>query len=133
MRGLGFFPRVAELQKKYAKAGRRIENDLQTNGVLLDEEWAVFLKEHRFLVGLSIDGSRELHDALRVNKGGAPTFDKVMAAASLLRRRADDDRIGFSARLAVTSAAASCAIVCVAASTVEAQVIWRLRASRIRP
>ena len=48
--------------------------------------WAAFLKEHRFLVGLSIDGPRELHDRFRVNKGGAPTFDKVMAAAKLLRK-----------------------------------------------
>jgi uncharacterized protein len=86
LRGLGFFHEVVALQRKYAKAGQRIENDLQTNGVLIDESWARFLKEHRFLVGLSIDGPRELHDPFRVNKGGAPTFDKVMAAAGLLRR-----------------------------------------------
>ena len=86
LRGLGFFRRVVELQRKYKKPDQRIENDLQTNGVLLDEDWAAFLKAHRFLVGLSIDGPRELHDHFRVNKGGAPTFDKVMAAANLLRR-----------------------------------------------
>lgn len=86
LRGLDFFRRVVALQKKYAKTGQRIENDLQTNGVLLDENWAVFLKEHGFLVGLSIDGPRELHDRFRVNKGGAPTFDKVMAGANLLRK-----------------------------------------------
>jgi uncharacterized protein len=86
LRGLDFFRRVVALQKKYAKAGQRIENDLQTNGVLLNDEWAAFLKEHRFLVGLSIDGPRELHDGYRVNKGGAPTFDKVLAAAQLLRK-----------------------------------------------
>ena len=86
LRGLDFYRRVVALQKKYAKANQRIENDLQTNGVLLDEEWAKFLKEHRFLVGLSVDGPRELHDQFRVNKGGAPTFDKVMAAAKLLRK-----------------------------------------------
>jgi len=85
LRGLDFYRRVVELQKKYAKPNQRVENDLQTNGVLLNEEWAQFLKEHRFLVGLSIDGPRELHDQFRVNKGGAPTFDKVMAAAKLLR------------------------------------------------
>ena len=86
LRGLDFYRRVVALQKKYAKPNQRVENDLQTNGVLLNEEWARFLKEHRFLVGLSIDGPRELHDAFRVNKGGAPTFDKVMAAAKLLRK-----------------------------------------------
>lgn len=86
LRGLDFFRRVVALQQKYAKSGQKIENDLQTNGVLLNEDWARFLKEHRFLVGLSIDGPRELHDRFRINKGGAPTFDKVMAAANLLRR-----------------------------------------------
>jgi uncharacterized protein len=86
LRGLDFYRRVVALQKKYAKANQRIENDLQTNGVLLNEEWARFFKEQRFLVGLSIDGPRELHDRFRVNKGGAPTFDKVMAAAKLLRK-----------------------------------------------
>ena len=86
LRGIGFYRRVVALQKKYAKPNQRIENDLQTNGVLLNEEWAAFLKEHHFLVGLSIDGPRELHDHFRVNKGGAPTFDKVMAAAKLLRK-----------------------------------------------
>jgi len=86
LRGLDFFRRMVALQKTYAKAGQRIENDLQTNGVLLNAEWAEFLKENRFLVGLSIDGPRDVHDLMRVNKGGAPTFDKVMAAATLLRQ-----------------------------------------------
>ena len=86
LRGLDFFRKVVELQKKYAKPGQRIENDLQTNGVLLDEEWAHFLKEHRFLVGLSIDGPREFHDRYRVGKHGEPTFDAVIAAAKLLQR-----------------------------------------------
>jgi uncharacterized protein len=85
LRGLDFFRRVVALQKKYAKSNQCIENDLQTNGVLINDEWAAFLKEHRFLVGLSIDGPRELHNKFRVNKGGAPTFDKVMAAAQRLR------------------------------------------------
>jgi uncharacterized protein len=86
LRGLDFFRRVVGLQKKYAKPNQRVENDLQTNGVLLNENWAAFLKENKFLVGLSIDGPRDLHDHYRVNKGGAPTFDKVMAAANLLRK-----------------------------------------------
>jgi uncharacterized protein len=86
LRGLDFFRNVVALQKKHAKPGQRIENDLQTNGTLLDEEWARFLKENRFLVGLSIDGPRELHDRYRVNKGGAPTFDKVFAAAKMLKK-----------------------------------------------
>jgi uncharacterized protein len=84
--GLGFFEKVVALQKKHAKPGQRIENDLQTNGTLLDEDWARFLKEHNFLVGLSIDGPREIHDHFRVTKRGEPTFAAVYAAAMTLRR-----------------------------------------------
>jgi uncharacterized protein len=84
--GVEFFEKVVKLQRKYAKPGQRIENDLQTNGTLLDENWARFLKEHRFLVGLSIDGPKELHDKMRVSKRGQPTFDQVYAGAQLLRR-----------------------------------------------
>jgi uncharacterized protein len=84
--GLEFFRKVVAFEKKHAKPGQRIENDLQTNGTLLDEEWCEFLKAHRFLVGLSIDGPRDIHDHYRVTKGSRPTFDKVFAAAKLLQR-----------------------------------------------
>jgi uncharacterized protein len=84
--GLDFFRKVVALEKKYAKPGQKIQNDLQTNGTLLDEEWCEFLKASRFLVGLSIDGPREIHDHYRVTKGGKPTFDKVFNAAKLLQR-----------------------------------------------
>ncbi len=84
--GLDFFARVVELQARYKKPGQRIENDLQTNGVLLDERWAEFLKANTFLVGLSIDGPEDLHDLYRKAKGGRPTFHQVMAAAERLRR-----------------------------------------------
>ena len=84
--GLDFFRKAVALQAQYAKPGQRIENDLQTNGTLLDDDWARFLKEHRFLVGLSIDGPKDLHDRYRVTKRGAPTFDDVFGAAKLLQR-----------------------------------------------
>jgi uncharacterized protein len=84
--GTTFFERVVELQEKYKKPGQAVENDLQTNGVLLDEAWCAFLKERRFLVGISIDGPRELHDACRYSAGRKPTFDRVMHAVDLLRR-----------------------------------------------
>lgn len=84
--GLDFFRKVVELEQKYKKPFQRIENDLQTNGTLLDEQWAKFLKQHDFLVGLSIDGPRDLHDRYRLTKGGQPTFDKVMGAARLLKK-----------------------------------------------
>lgn len=83
--GVDFFRRAVELQQRHA-GGRQIENALQTNGVLLDDEWGEFLAAHRFLVGVSLDGPRELHDAYRVGKGGEPTFDRVMAGLATLRR-----------------------------------------------
>lgn len=84
--GLDFFRKVVELEKKYQPARQRIENDLQTNGTLLTDEWCQFLRQHNFLVGLSIDGPKELHDRYRVSKGGQPTFDKVMGAVRLLKK-----------------------------------------------
>jgi len=84
--GLDFFRRSIELEKKYRKPGYRILNTLQTNGVLLNEEWCEFFRENNFLIGLSLDGPREMHDAYRVDKGGQPTFDKVMRAARLMKK-----------------------------------------------
>lgn len=85
--GLPFFHKVVALQQRYRKPHQRIENDLQTNGLLLDDAWADFLAQHHFLVGLSIDGPRDLHDKYRYTKGGQPTFDRVIAAASRLASR----------------------------------------------
>ena len=85
--GVAFFRKVVALQAIYQQPHQRIENDLQTNGTLLNEEWALFLKENRFLVGLSCDGPKRLHDRYRVTKGGEPTHDKVMAAARLLKKQ----------------------------------------------
>jgi uncharacterized protein len=76
--GLDFFRRSIELQRKYARPGQSILNTVQTNGTLLDDEWAEFLKANDFLVGISIDGPREIHDTYRVDKGGKPTFDRVI-------------------------------------------------------
>ena len=84
--GLEFFHKIISLQKKYAKPGQAIKNDLQTNGTLLDEKWCDFLRDHEFLVGLSIDGPGDLHDHYRVTKGKRPTFEKVFNAAKMLRR-----------------------------------------------
>lgn len=84
--GLDFFRQVVALQARYAPAGVQIDNDLQTNGLLLDEEWARFLREQRFLVGLSIDGPARWHDAHRHNRAGRGTFSQVMKAVALLHR-----------------------------------------------
>ncbi|MGF6768552.1 uncharacterized protein P3T18_001022 [Paraburkholderia sp. GAS199] len=88
MLGIEFFRDIVDIQSRHVPKGRRISNDLQTNGTLLDEEWCRFLKQNDFLVGLSIDGPRELHDALRVDRKGQPTFDKVMRGVELLHRHA---------------------------------------------
>lgn len=86
LRGLDFFRRSVELAEKYRKPQQRILHTLQTNGTLIDEAWAVFLKENGYLVGLSLDGPRSLHDAYRVDKRGAGTFDDVVSAWRLLQK-----------------------------------------------
>lgn len=83
--GRDFFREVVALQRRHA-AGKRIENAFQTNGVLLDDAWGAFLAENRFLVGLSLDGPRELHDVFRTDRGGQPTFDRVVAGLALLKK-----------------------------------------------
>lgn len=83
--GKEFFRKAMELQRRYA-GDKQIENTLQTNAVLVDEEWCRFFKENNFLVGVSLDGPREIHDAHRRDCGKGPTFDKVMAAIELMNR-----------------------------------------------
>jgi uncharacterized protein len=84
--GLDFFRRSVELQKKYAKPGTRIENTFQTNGVLLNDEWCQFFHENNFLIGLSLDGPKELHNTYRKDRGGHGTFERVVRAAQLLQK-----------------------------------------------
>ncbi len=86
MMRLPFFARSVELVEEHKRPDQRIEYTIQTNGTLLDDEWGAFLKEHDFLVGISIDGPREIHDTYRVDKGGKPTFDRVMAGLEVLQR-----------------------------------------------
>ncbi|HTY83225.1 MAG TPA: anaerobic sulfatase-maturation protein [Silvibacterium sp.] len=87
--GVAYFRRVVEMEEKYAN-GKRIANAFQTNGVLLNDEWAELFRAHQFLIGISIDGPRELHDAYRVDKGGQPTFDRVMRGIEVLKRNKVD-------------------------------------------
>lgn len=86
--GLDFFQQILTLEKRYAKPGQVIQNDLQTNGTLITEEWCEFLKKNNFLVGLSIDGPRKIHDKYRFTEGLSPTFDKVVRTAELLKQYA---------------------------------------------
>jgi len=83
--GVPFFERAVELQKQYA-GGKRIENAFQTNGTLLDDSWGAFLAKNEFLVGISVDGPEDIHDAYRVDKGGKPTHARVMRGLEVLKR-----------------------------------------------
>ena len=84
LRGIEFFRKAVELQKKYNKNDISVTNALQTNGLLLDEEWCQFFKENHFLVGVSIDGIKEIHDKLRHNKTKGGTFEKIEKGIELL-------------------------------------------------
>jgi uncharacterized protein len=84
--GLDFFEAALECQRKCQRPGLVIRNTLQTNGVLLDDAWCEFLHRHDFLVGISLDGPPEAHDAFRLDKKGRPTFDTVMRGLALLQR-----------------------------------------------
>ena len=83
--GLDFFSRAVNLVHAYARPGVNIQHTMQTNGILLNDDWCRFFHEHHFLIGLSLDGPQAMHDTYRVDKGGAPTFQKVMRAARLLQ------------------------------------------------
>ena len=85
--GLDFFRRSVDIAERYLRPGQRATYTIQTNGTLLDDEWAAFFREHDFLVGLSIDGPRELHDTYRVDKGGKGSFAQVMRGLDHLRDR----------------------------------------------
>ncbi|MDQ1255601.1 MAG: Anaerobic sulfatase maturase [Candidatus Hydrogenedentes bacterium] len=82
--GLDFFRRAVAFEQKHGAPGQSVGNGLQTNGVLIDEEWCQFLGEYKFLVGLSMDGPQAVHDAMRVNAAGQGNWDKVMGAARLM-------------------------------------------------
>lgn len=83
--GLPYYQKAMEFQAKY-KGEKEISNTLQTNGILVTEEWCGFFRDNNFLVGISIDGPKDIHDSFRVNKGGQPTWDKVMHAIEMFSK-----------------------------------------------
>ena len=83
--GKEFFRKAVALEQKYAE-GRTVENSIQTNGLLLDDEWCAIFRDNNFLVGVSIDGPEHIHDAHRVDAGGQPTFARVMKGIERLYR-----------------------------------------------
>ena len=83
--GKEFFRKAVALQQRYAE-GRTVENSIQTNGLLVDDEWCAIFRDNNFLVGVSIDGPESIHDAHRVDAGGNPTFARVMKGIERLYR-----------------------------------------------
>lgn len=91
--GISFYEKALEFQKQYARPGQRAINALQTNGHLLNDEWCAFLKANGFLVGLSMDGPAEMHDAHRKDRAGHGSHAKALAGLELLKKYAVDTNI----------------------------------------
>jgi uncharacterized protein len=100
--GLDFFKSIIELQNKHNVNRVAINNCLQTNGILIDDKWAKFLHDHHFLVGLSLDGLRDLHDEYRVDKKGNGTYEKVMQTSAIF----DKYKVEYNILFTVTNPAA---------------------------
>ena len=101
MAGLDFYKKAMEIQTKFAN-GKRIENTLQTNATLITHEWAQFFAQHNFLLGVSIDGPKEVHDANRLTANEEPTFDRVIKAIDILK----ECGVEFNTLSAISSASA---------------------------
>ncbi|MFC1581477.1 anaerobic sulfatase-maturation protein [Candidatus Neomarinimicrobiota bacterium] len=83
--GIDYYRKILKFQKQYSN-GKKIENAIQTNGILLNDDWCEFLNRHDFLVGISVDGPQNIHDKFRINKGGQGTFENVMHGIGLLQK-----------------------------------------------
>ena len=81
--GIDFYEKAVALQNRY-RGNKQIENSLQTNGLLVNPDWCSFFRENNFLIGLSIDGPKDIHDAYRRDRGGHPTFDRVMRGLEMM-------------------------------------------------
>jgi uncharacterized protein len=90
--GREFFEHAIALQRKHARPGVRVRNNLQTNGVLLDRDWCRFFHEHQFLIGISIDGPDRCHDAYRVSPRGRPSLDRALRGVQHLQT----ERVSFN-------------------------------------
>ena len=83
--GVDFFRRAVALAEQHRRPAQQVLHTIQTNGTLLTDEWCELLAEHRFLVGISIDGPPDMHDRYRVDKRGEPTSAKVLQGLQRLR------------------------------------------------
>ncbi|MCD7715768.1 MAG: anaerobic sulfatase maturase [Lachnospiraceae bacterium] len=91
--GLDFYRKFTELLRKTKKRNLRVSYSFQTNGLLLDEDWCAFFQENHFLVGLSFDGTADLHDRYRTDANGKGTSAQVLAAWQLLRQNRVDTNL----------------------------------------
>ncbi len=91
--GLDFFRQAVELAERCKQPGQQLLHTMQTNGTKLDDEWCAMFKEHNFLIGLSMDGTPEMHDAYRVDKGGKGTFQQVLRGWEYLQKHSVDTNI----------------------------------------
>lgn len=98
--GVDFFRKLVEFEKRYGREGQQASNSIQTNGVLLDDEWCALFREYQWLVGLSLDGPEEMHDRYRLDRGGRPTWARVMAGLERLKR----NRVEFNVLCVVSRA-----------------------------
>jgi uncharacterized protein len=97
--GLDFFRKLVELEQRRGRPGLSIGNSIQTNGILLDQDWCALFRDFSFLIGLSLDGPEDVHDRYRFNKAGHGTWSKVMQSLELLRK----ERIEFNILCVVNS------------------------------
>ena len=81
--GIDFYEKAVSLQNRY-RGTKQIENSLQTNGLLINPDWCDFFRANNFLIGLSIDGPKDIHDTYRHDRGGHPTFDRVMRGLEMM-------------------------------------------------
>ena len=88
-----FFRKAVELVEQYRQPHQVVQHTFQTNGILLDDEWCEFFAANGFLVGLSVDGPKELHDTYRVDRRDQGTWEKVMNGWRLLRKHGVDFNI----------------------------------------
>lgn len=102
LRGLDFFKTLVEYVKKYNLNHLKVQFTLQTNGLVIDDEWAQFLSRNRFLVGLSLDGNKDIHDLHRIDTKGEGTYKRIMNTVSLLKKY----RVDFNILCVVTNALA---------------------------
>lgn len=91
--GLPFFEKLVEFQQHYGRNGQQVSNSMQTNAVLLDRNWCNLFRSYNWLLGVSLDGPEDVHDLYRYNKGGEPTWRKVIDSVEMLQQEKVDFNI----------------------------------------